>query len=564
MRVLIVNAYPVSSKSGREHFNRFRRHVTCVVRDLQNTEVTQVEIVEKHRSNLDSFLFEAQSEFADPDNITNFDQLDFVFVDGDANCSPWGPSMRKLLILTKMCMMTGKCFFGSGIGASLLAFICATGGKHLQILNNDGTKSMLERLQGIRIPSQESKRVGSVSNCDQATPVLLDINSGDFFVYVERELVWAPKGNTGLVLHSSDNEHCYGARLNFARAGSKEKNAAKISEPLYLAKQGEVRCCLRLEVANQHPIIMMTFPRLRELILLCKSKWDVDQKIATTSDNKYRVLIDSSRGPMLLEFGHCFGSHFVMDDEYQKSVDLLRNFTKVKYNELRVHKHIDPSYSTIISRTSRFISPAQNKGTANTRVTRNNIKRPSNTFAYLATEHEGVIVGKSFSKRCRPASAGPFWLKPRGTCSRRNQTSSLAHLPPTGRVSLKENNTRDILSVQNRWREVKVCKEIHAEMLKWSQPMPPRVVRVFQKNEVEKPYCAQHRFIMMRKEEKEQGAGFYSVVNDAPYTSVYEQEAVDKQRSKQRWIGGPFRTAIGKASMQVVPEVSIFLNDSSV
>lgn len=189
MRVLIVNAYPASSKRGRERFEQFRRHVTRVVRELQRAEVTRVEIEvrticiskqreglikihvnplqlcllqEKHRSNLDSFLFELHSEFADPNNITNFDQLDFVFVDGDANSSPWAPNMRKLALLTKMCMMTGKCFFGSGIGASLVAFSCSTGGEHLRVLNNDGKGSLIDKLQDVPPPPPDSRSIGFV------------------------------------------------------------------------------------------------------------------------------------------------------------------------------------------------------------------------------------------------------------------------------------------------------------------------------------------------------------------------------------------------------------------
>ncbi|KAG3249026.1 hypothetical protein PI124_g6293 [Phytophthora idaei] len=224
MRVLIVNAYPASSKRGRERFEQFRRHVTRVVRELQKAEVTQVEIVEKHRSNLDSFLFELHSEFADPHNITNFDQLDFVFVDGDANSSPWAPSMGKLALLTKMCMMTGKCFFGSGIGASLVAFVCSTGGEQLRVMNNEGKGNLLDKLQDIPAPPQESRPVGFVSPRGGDNNVLLDIKSGDFFVFVEREHSWAPKGNTGLVLHSSDSARSYGSRPNAARAGSKKTN----------------------------------------------------------------------------------------------------------------------------------------------------------------------------------------------------------------------------------------------------------------------------------------------------------------------------------------------------
>ncbi|ETM49082.1 hypothetical protein L914_06533 [Phytophthora nicotianae] len=537
MRVLIVNAYPASSKRGRERFEQFRRHVTRVVREIQKAEVTRVEIVEKHRSNLDSFLFELHSEFADPHNITNFDQLDFVFVDGDANSSPWAPNMRKIALLTKMCMMTGKCFFGSGIGASLVAFVCSTGGEQLRIMNNEGKGSMIDKLQDIPPPPQESRPVGFVSPRGGDNNVLLDIKSGDFFVFVEREHSWAPKGNTGLVLHSSDRARSYGARPNSARAGNKKTNVGKISQPLFLSKRGEIRCCIRLEVANQHSIITTTFPRERELVLNCKSKWDLDEEIATTGGNKYRVLIDSSRGPMLLEFGNCFGSHFELASEYPESLALLRNFTLAKYDELKVHAHIDRSYVSAISGSARLkqrLSQAQNKHVGSTHISRMETTLPINNNAHLVEGHEGIGVGRSSPKRNRPVSAGPYRSKPHEVIPRRIHTSRSAY------ASSLDSSPKSLF-----------------------QAKPPRIVRVPQKNELEKPYCAQHRFVKMRKEEK-QSTGYYSVVNDAPYVSAYEHEVVNKQRSKLRWIGGPFRSAIGKASTHVVPEASIFINDPFV
>ncbi|KAG6975198.1 hypothetical protein JG688_00002630 [Phytophthora aleatoria] len=585
MRVLIVNAYPASSKRGRERFEQFRRHVTSVVRELQKAEVTQVEIVEKHRSNLDSFLFELHSEFADPHNITNFDQLDFVFVDGDANSSPWAPSMRKLALLTKMCMMTGKCFFGTGIGASLVAFVCSTGGEQLRVMNNEGKGSILDKLQDIPAPPQESRPVGFVSPRGGDNNVLLDIKSGDFFVFVEREHSWAPKGNTGLVLHSSDSARSYGSRPNSARAGSKKTNVGKISQPLFLSKRGEIRCCIRLEVANQHPVITTTFPRERELVLNCKSKWDLDEEIATTGGNKYRVLIDSSRGPMLLEFGNCFGSHFELASEYPESLALLRNFTLAKYDELKVHAHIDRSYVSAISGSARLkqrLTQAQNKHAGSTHVSRIETTLPSNNNAHLVEGHEGIGVGRTSPKRSRPVSAGPYRAKPHEAIPRRIHTSRSAYASPlerhsvhsvrqapTNHASLEENNASGVCSETNDRHNNTGRMELHPETAESSpktlfQAKPPRIVRVPQKNELEKPYCAQHRFVKIRKEEERLATGYYSVVNDAPYTSAYEEEAVNKQRSKLRWIGGPFRTVIGKASTHVVPEASIFIKDPFV
>ncbi|KAG7390325.1 hypothetical protein PHYPSEUDO_008153 [Phytophthora pseudosyringae] len=585
MRVLIVNAYPASSKRGIERFEHFRRHVTRVVRELQKAEVTRVEIVERHRSNLDSYLFELHSEFADPHSITNFDQLDFVFVDGDANSSPWAPNMRKLALLTKMCMMTGKCYFGSGIGASLLAFLCSTGGEQLRVRNNDGKGSIIDNLQDMSPPLQESSPVGFVSPRGGDNNVLLDIKNGDFFAFVEREHSWVPKGNTGLILHSSDSARCYGTRPNSARAGSKKTNVGQISQPLFLSKRGEIRCCIRLEVTNQHPVITTTFPRLRELVLNCKSKWDLDEEIASTGGNKYRVLIDSSRGPMLLEFGNCFGSHFELAIEYPESLALLRNFTLEKYDEVKVHAHIDRSYVSAISGSARLkqrLSLAQNKHVGPTHATRIETQSPSSTSSHFVEGHEGIGVGRTSPKRSRPVSAGPHRSKPYEATPRRIQTSRSdypsttahhsSHPTPACHVNLDENKTNVLPSERSdrlgRYNNTG-RKELHPETEESSpttqhQAKPPRIVRVPQKNELEKPYCARRRFEKIRKEEKTLVSGYYSVVNDAPYTSAYEQEALNNQRGKLRWIGGPFRTAIGKASTHVVPEASIFINDPFV
>ncbi|KAL3668210.1 hypothetical protein V7S43_007071 [Phytophthora oleae] len=577
MRVLIVNAYPASSKRGHERFEQFRRHVTRTVRELQKAEVTRVEIVERHRSNLDSFLFELHSEFADPHNVTNFDQLDFVFVDGDANSSPWAPNMRKLTLLAKMCMMTGKCFYGSGIGASLLAFVCSTGGEELRVMNNDGKGSLLDKLQDIPPPTQESRPVGFVSPRSGDNNVLLDIKSGDYFVFVERKYSWVPKGNTGLVLHSSDSARCYGARPNSARAGSKKTNVGQITQTLFLAKRGEIRCCIRLEVANQHPVITQTFPRLRELVLNCKSKWDLDEEIASTGGNKYRVLIDSSRGPMLLEFGNCFGSHFELASEYPESIALLRNYTLAKYEELKVHAHIDRSYVSVISGSARLkqrLTQAQNKHVGSTQASR--IEQSSYGNVHLVGGHEGIGVGRTSPKRNRPVSAGPHRSKPHEAISRRIHTSRSAypsttehHSTPAGHTNVDERKVTVLHSEKRVLQENSnntERKEEHPEAQESSphtqhQAKPPRIVRVPQKNELEKPYCARHRFTKMRKEEKTLISGYYSVVNDAPYTSAYEQEVIDKQKGKLKWIGGPFRTAIGKASTHVAPEASIFIKD---
>lgn len=455
--------------------------------------------------------------------------------------------MRKLTLLTKMCMMTGKCFFGSGIGASLVAFSCSTGGEHLRVINNDGKGSLLDKLQDVPPPPPDSRPIGFVSPRGGDNNVLLDLKSGDFFIFAESKHSWMPKGNTGLVLHSSDSARCYGARPNSARAGGKKSNVDQISQPLFLAKRGELRCCIRLEVANQHPVITTTFPRKRELVLNCKSKWDLDEEIASTGGNKYRVLIDSSRGPMLVEFGNCFGSHFELASEYPETLALLRSFALAKYDELKVHAHIDRSYVSAISGSARLKQRLTLAQTRHVGPARTEANLGVNNNVHLVEGHAGIGVGRTSPKRCRPVSAGPYRSKPHEvTISRRIQTSRSAYpstpearsIHPTnhGHASALKSKAPAVQSARtdrqgsNNSEKRELCPETN-ELSSDApyQAKPHRVVRVPQKNELEKPYCAQHRFVKMSKDEKSLVGGYYSVVNDAPYTSEYEQEAVAKQ-----------------------------------
>lgn len=567
------------------------------------------------------------SEFVTPQSITNFDLLDFVLVDGDSSALPWSPGMRKLALLTKMCMMTGKCVFASGIGAGLLAYVCSTGGEHFRVMNKEGRGSLIDNIQAIPPPSSSaSQQQPQFHSCD----VLLDTKSGDFFVFGSKERCWIPKGNTGLVCHSSDHARDYGAKTNSARAGTKPAAhyrggvGSELSHQLYLSKRGETKCCIRLELASH--ALFTGFPH-REFLANCKSKWDLDEEIASTGGNRYRVLLDSSRGPMLVEFGNCVGTHFSVSKEYPESVRLLRNFVLAKYEELKVHAHIDRSYVSAISGSSRLkdrLNQAQTKSVLHSSTTSSRLSTMSisggggppysdHFFNKSTTDGQFVTSGRTSPKRCRPVSAGPCRSASKVTQPIRTIKTSRSAYPSALIRSFGEDTTHDVHAEDVRQQETvqrittaslfsKLAftsednnnndrVEPHSqrqagnkvddagtdrsevdhsgstnqrpEATKPQYHSPPshgqqqhhRRVRVPQKNELEKPYCAIHKFNRMRDEEQQ----FYSVVNDAPYMSAGERELLESQKSKLKWTAGPFRTAIGKATTHDVPrEAGIF------
>lgn len=556
---------------------------------------------ERHRSTLDEFLYELRTEFADPHAITRFDQLDFVFIDGDGSSSPWAPSARKLALLVKMCMMTGKCLFATGLGASLIAYVCATGGELLRVLNNSGKGEVLTAINNLPPPSDAEK---------QNEAVYLDIKSGDFFAYTPRDNSWTPKGNTGIVLHSSDDSRSfYGARPNSARAGGVNKSGhGKVS--LYLEKRGEERCCARLEALRDHSILRAALSSCgnnaavqnnREVILRCTSRWDIDEEISSTGANKFRVLMDSARGPMLIEFGNCLGSHFELDARaHPSTLELLRQFLRLKYEELKVHAHLDRSYVAAISgdnaRIRERLVLAQNKrvarplsaGSAQPNMT-NRSAKPCDATPISTTQltevHSGstgvsapgMSPGRTSPKRCRPLSAGPQRSVSKVNVPTRTVQTSRSVYPnssmgitsasgstsvPVMAVSRANENNHtpdtdsalvDITRSRNGkhregWNEPEarpetdeIPTEIYTARSNAStsyaeeKPKPkPRIVRVPQKNELEKPYCA---FSKRRDDDQQQAPAndYYSVVNDAPYMSIYERELVEQQVSEY-WI----------------------------
>ncbi|DBA02349.1 TPA: hypothetical protein N0F65_007168 [Lagenidium giganteum] len=661
--VLLINAYSRKSKLGLELFASFRQHVLRVVHELEKHDVTEVVLVERGRHELDDFIFDLHNvQYGRPQHITNFDQLDFVFVDGDMNTCPWAPAMQKVAMLTKMCMMTGKCLYASSLGAGLLAFLCSTGGHTLDVLNNDGKGSPIDDVRTMGFP------VGTNHGHDRDR-VLLNTKTGDFFAFGEREHAWLPKGNTGVILATAHRAKDYGAKINSARAGTKPARA-RMNEELLTTKRGETKCCCRLEYLN-HP--MFQGFKKREFVLNCRSKWDLDEEIIATGANKYNVLLDSSRGPMLVAFGNCVGTHFSMAKAYPESYTLMRNYVMAKFQELQVYEHLDRSYVAAISGSSRLrerLQQAQAKhisgAVAATRMAQPNNNNPSNNNhhhtatasnnnSYNDNNNNHVeaerprptammsTTGRTSPRRCRPVSAGPHRTTPKIQTTRTIKTSRSVYpsattsprlamarattagpvrkaqehqSPPlrsaaafesprtitdpaettddslpasittTGTTSMvtarRSTSSRgktvlpeqvtDIRSDDAPW-EVDTSRRENQSQEEQSQELrdlaaapratsapPVRVVRVPQQDH--KPYCSIRKFTKLKEVEKAQHKStYYSVVNDAPYVSAADREVTAYHQNKLKWIGGPFRTTIGKATTHIMPEAGIFATD---
>ena len=62
---------------------------------------TETECFIRDKDNIDDYLYEIDSGYVKKENAINFDQLDMVFITGDANIRPWANSMKKVFFYSK-------------------------------------------------------------------------------------------------------------------------------------------------------------------------------------------------------------------------------------------------------------------------------------------------------------------------------------------------------------------------------------------------------------------------------------------------------------------------------
>lgn len=194
MKVLLVDAFSKSAK-GRTQFKQFYETTRqCFERA---SEGVQPNYVVRSFRNLKDYIYEADTEFMNPRAYRNFDSVDFIIVDGNANLRPWTRQVRQLLLLFKMAVMTQKCCFLASVGFQTLVHLFATSGVKLEILNGP-VGGRTEDLSFTKPVVRDKNAVMS-----QPLPVFLDNKTGDLFFYRPNKKAWCACSNVGMRLESA-------------------------------------------------------------------------------------------------------------------------------------------------------------------------------------------------------------------------------------------------------------------------------------------------------------------------------------------------------------------------
>ncbi|CAM9212938.1 unnamed protein product, partial [Discosporangium mesarthrocarpum] len=195
MRVLIVDAFSRSEK-GRSAYKAFETRVRSKFKELNIQEEGTTEFTLRHFSSLKEFCYDNElTEFSNKAAVKAFDKLDMIFVDGDCSLMPWRKDPhRSLVLVVRTALCADKCLFAAGAGASVVAYVCATGGRRLKVLNGNGEGGALHDFPLMNLRKHRGTSPTSVAEEE----VALDWGTGDIFTLDEGGCCWIPHGNVGV------------------------------------------------------------------------------------------------------------------------------------------------------------------------------------------------------------------------------------------------------------------------------------------------------------------------------------------------------------------------------
>ncbi|EGR31050.1 hypothetical protein IMG5_118860 [Ichthyophthirius multifiliis] len=295
---------------------------------------TETEFFIRDKNNLDDYLYEIESSYLKKEAANNFDQLDMIFIIGDANVRPWSIQMRKILTLLRMCLKVKKYLYTSSWAMQALIFLCASNiEKNIQIVNGGDNGG---KLSEIHIMNKDLKNI-------QPNDYYLDNTTGDLYGFNYETNEWIPKGNCGLHYRRSAQEFQSIGKFIVKAPVYKANTQHKEKYTLYKSRNDECMCVIKKMYMHHWAFQGMD----DEFIIPLKNSWDIHTFSFINPHKHFKVLADSDRGPIVIEMENTLGVLFGIYTKYPNTTQSLINFI---WNTLRKIKsqqsNIYPSISS--------------------------------------------------------------------------------------------------------------------------------------------------------------------------------------------------------------------------
>ena len=176
MNILIINAFS-NTRNGKAKFLSFTNIIKNTFKRIsQNSGIENLNYIYRTPDNLDDYIFDFIYNTIEGDiKRKNFEKIDIVFIDGTENFLPWKDKGLKLCSFIRLCKLTDKILFASGVGMLSLIYYLATGThSDYNFINSEGEIEVIEELN--KIPASYLKEIKKNDN-------FLDFVTGDIMQY---------------------------------------------------------------------------------------------------------------------------------------------------------------------------------------------------------------------------------------------------------------------------------------------------------------------------------------------------------------------------------------------
>jgi hypothetical protein len=272
---------------------------------------------------IDAYLYEIGTQYLNRDaekakSRQLFDNLDFVFMDGEANLLPWQKQARKVrgrqfLILMRMCRRTNKCLFAASSGLHMLVFLCASRFNIRRVINGKGRGSQLSEMR--RLLTAQLEHLSQ-------DEVFFDNATGDIYAYDFASKEFYPVSNTGFHYHKAaqENRSLQSSILKPKRYQPQQFDELYISQP---GKLNETLCQIS-KPYMQHWLVKDI--GLLPFLVPQLNAWDVHPVNMREKSSYFTILGESDRSPQIVTLDNTAAVQFSIDRHYSMTVKVLENY----------------------------------------------------------------------------------------------------------------------------------------------------------------------------------------------------------------------------------------------
>lgn len=313
MRILIVNGYS-NTAAGKEAFKIFLSVIKRAFEKISTYGLEQNTYIILDNRNVDEYIYIKNAQYANKEAGELFDNIDMIFMDGDANLLPWTKKAYKFGLIFKQAKRCDKALFAAGFAAYMLIYYCATNYLSANVINGNEKGSKLEEIHSYD---------GSTLPFDAK---FLDNETGDLYIYNSNTGSWMPVANTGLHYVLSASAVPIGRFIQNVKIYRGKPGIRDVHE-IYTSTNKETVCFVKKSKIQHWAMGGVS----QKFLVGKRNAWDPHPvnvtQVGLVGPNCF-TLADNDKGPNVLEQRNSLATLFHIENKYPETGIILSNFVR--------------------------------------------------------------------------------------------------------------------------------------------------------------------------------------------------------------------------------------------